>query len=211
MGVPEPVRARQAADHLARLGAATVHEAQGRRGALPSRIRCRTPLVMRLSAPVLTVATGPGENLTLHRALNATPPGWALFVATELVPEFGYWGGVMNTAARARGLAGLVIDGGVRDSAELAEVDFPVFSAYVSLRGTGKSGNGSFGSPVTVGDVLVRTGDIVVADDDGVVIVDQAEAGEVAVKGCRRDADEAAIMERLRLGESTLDVYGWDA
>ncbi|MHA3021772.1 RraA family protein [Mycobacterium sp. BMJ-28] len=199
-----------AAEQLAGLSAATVHEAQGRRGALPSRLAMRTAPERTLRAPAMTVCTQPGENLTLHRALYQTPPGWALFVVTNGSLDYGYWGEVLNTAAMTRGVAGLVIDGGVRDAAQMYGAGLPIFSSRVCIRGTAKHGGGSYGETVVVDDVIVRCGDVLVGDADGVVAVRAEEAGTVAAASRLRDEQEAGYMSRIRSGASTFDIFGWN-
>jgi 4-hydroxy-4-methyl-2-oxoglutarate aldolase len=199
-----------AAEQLAGLSAATVHEAQGRRGAFPSRLTLRTAPEQTLRAPAMTVSTQPGENLTLHRALYQTPPGWALLVVTSESLDYGYWGEVLNTAAMTRGVAGLVIDGGIRDSAQMYGAGMPIFSSRVCIRGTAKHGGGSYGETVAVGDVIVRRGDILVGDADGVVAVRAEEAANVAAASRLRDGREAEYMSRIRSGASTLEIFGWN-
>ncbi len=126
--------------------------------------------------------------------------------------EAGYWGEVLSVAARARGLAGLVITGGVRDSTALAEQGFPVFSAGVCIGGTTKDpdGDGALAVPLRIGDAEVRPGDIVAGDADGVVVVRAEELGAVAGAADARAEQEAQTMDRLRAGASTLAIYGWE-
>jgi 4-hydroxy-4-methyl-2-oxoglutarate aldolase len=193
-----------------RLGAATLHEASGQRGALASAIK---PIAsgMRLAGPAFTIATPPGGNLWIHRALAAAAPGDVLVVATSGGYEFGYWGDVMTVAARTRGIAGLVIDGCVRDSDAIARLEFPVFARGICIRGTKKDEGapGSLRAPIVLADAAVEPLDLVVGDADGVVVVAREEATEVLEKAREREAREAEIVERLRKGETTLDIYGW--
>lgn len=192
------------------LPTATLHEAGGKVGALPSALK---PVAagMRLCGRALTVHSPGGDNLWLHRALDIARPGDVLVVFASGAHEHGYWGEIMATMAQARGVAGLVIDACVRDGALLAEMGFPVFSRGLCIRGTGKDfgATGWLNHPVLIGDVTVRAGDLVVADGDGVVVLPQARAAEIVARGVQREADEAAIVARLKAGESTLDVYGW--
>jgi 4-hydroxy-4-methyl-2-oxoglutarate aldolase len=192
------------------LPAATLHEAGGRIGALPSAIRPMAP-AFSVCGPALTVQSAPGDNLWLHRALDIARPGDVLVVHTSGAHEHGYWGEIMTTMARARRLGGLVIDGCVRDGALLERIGFPVFARGLCIRGTGKDYGavGWIGAPVLIGDVAVQAGDLVVGDGDGVVAVPRARAAEVVDKARRREADEAAILERLAAGESTMAVYGF--
>lgn len=191
-----------------KLPSATLHEAAGRIGALPGAIgpvRYGMPVVGR-AYPVL----GPsGDNLWLHRAIYEGAPGDVLVASVGADAEFGYWGEVMAVAAQARGIAGLVIDGGVRDGAQMHERGFPVYSRGICIRGTIKNpdGHGTLGSPVVVGEVVVRRGDLVVGDDDGVVIIPAERVPEVVAHGFAREEKEADVFARLADGERSLDIY----
>jgi 4-hydroxy-4-methyl-2-oxoglutarate aldolase len=190
------------------LSSSTRHEAAGRIGALPAAIR---PLRhdWLLCGPVFPVQCPGGDNLWLHRAIYAARPGDVLLVQPAGNDEFGYWGEVMTTAAIARGLAGLVIDGGIRDFRQLCEMPFPVFSRSVTLRGTGKDfgARGWLGAPLLFGTTIVNPGDLLLGDCDGVVVVprNQVEAGIAASHA--REEKEARIMDLLRSGETTLDLF----
>lgn len=192
------------------LPTATLHEAGGKIGALPSAIK---PVAtgMAFAGSALTVHSPPGDNLWLHRALDISRPGDVLVVHVNGAYEHGYWGEIMATMAIARGLAGLVIDGCVRDGALLAEFGFPVFARGLCIRGTGKDfgATGWINHPVRIGDVTVNAGDLVVGDGDGVVVVPRERADDVVARSVKREADEAAILQQLKDGASTLDVYGW--
>lgn len=192
------------------LPTATLHEAGGKLGALPAAIK---PVAtgMRLAGPALTVHSPGGDNLWLHRALDIARPGDVMVVHTSGVHEYGYWGEIMGTMAKARRLGGLVIDACVRDGALLAQLRFPVFCRGLAIRGTGKDFGaiGWLNAPVRIGEVVVEAGDLVVGDGDGVVAVPNARVAEVVEAGRSREATEAAILERLEAGEATLDVYGW--
>lgn len=192
------------------LPTATLHEASGKIGALPSAIKPVAP-GMALCGRALTVHSPGGDNLWLHRALDIAQAGDVLVVYASGVHEHGYWGEIMSTMARARQLAGLVIDGCVRDGALLAQIGFPVFARGLCIRGTGKDFGaiGWLNAPVHIGDVTVHAGDLVVGDGDGVVTVAHARAIDVLAKSAQREADEARILKRLEAGEATLDVYGW--
>jgi 4-hydroxy-4-methyl-2-oxoglutarate aldolase len=188
---------------------ATLHEAAGRVGSLPPTIKPVHPQD-RLSGPAFTVRCAPGHNLAIHHAIQQASPGDVLVVDVGAGQEFGYWGEVLSEAAKASGLAGLVINGCVRDKAELADVGFPVFSTGLCIRGTGKSTTGSaIGIPVTVGDVVVSPTDVVVGDIDGVVVLTAATAGAVSDAAVERTAKELDIIARIRRGESTVDIYGF--
>lgn len=195
----------------AQLPTATLHEAGGKIGALPSAIKPVAPQ-FRCAGSALTVHSPGGDNLWLHRALALARPGDVMVVFAGGAYEHGYWGEIMSTMARQRGLAGLVIDGCVRDGLLLAEVGLPVFARGLCIQGTGKDFGaiGWINHPVTMGNVVVHPGDLVVGDFDGVVAIPQARAAEVVAAGQRREAEEAAILRRLEAGESTLKLYGWD-
>jgi 4-hydroxy-4-methyl-2-oxoglutarate aldolase len=192
------------------LPTATLHEAGGKIGALPSAIK---PIAsgMAFAGSALTVHSPPGDNLWLHRALDIARPGDVLVVQVNCAYEHGYWGEIMATMAIARGLAGLVIDGCVRDGVLLAEFGFPVFARGLCIRGTGKDfgATGWLNHPVRIGDVTVNAGDLVVGDADGAVVVPRERAEDVVARSLKREADEAAILQQLKDGASTLDVYGW--
>lgn len=192
------------------LPTATLHEAGGKIGALPSAIKPLAPS-FRVCGPALTVHSPGGDNLWLHRALDIARPGDVLVVHTNGVYEHGYWGEIMNTAAKVRGLAGLVIDGCVRDGVLLQDMGFPVFARGLCIRGTGKDYGaiGWLNEPVMIGDVVVAAGDLVVGDLDGLVVLPRATAGDIVRKGQQREADEAAILKRLEAGETTMQVYGF--
>lgn len=189
-------------------GSATLHEAGGRIGALPSRLRAAYPGA-RLAGRALPVLAPVGDNLWIQRAIYQAAPGDVLVVAITAPDEFGYWGEILSEAALARGLAGLVIDGGVRDTGELAKVGFPVFSSAVCIRGTLKdpASPGVIGQPVTLGGVAVSNGDLVVADVDGVVAIPAGRIDEVLAASEARVAKEADIIAKLRAGASSLDLY----
>lgn len=193
-----------------RLGAATLHEAAGRMGALPSAIM---PVAsdMCITGPAFTVHVPAGDNLWIHRALYQAAPGDVLVVSTSGGIEWGYWGDILNEAAMARGLGGLVIDGGVRDVAGLAAMAFPVFSNGFCLNGTikGYEATAWLRQPVRIGEVVVRHGDLVVGDRDGVVILPAAAVPDALLAGERRERDEAAKIARIRAGERTLELYGF--
>lgn len=193
-----------------RLGAATLHEAYGRRGALPSGIKPVEPS-MRLCGPAFTVHCPPLSNLQIHHALYHAQPGDVLVVHVSGGVEAGYWGDILNEAAMARGLGGLVIDGGVRDTAGLARMPFPVFSNGVCIRGTGKD----YGAvawlqeAVRMGETVIRPGDLVMGDRDGVVVVPATDVEAVILAAEAREADEARKIDLIRQGARTLDLYGF--
>ncbi|MEE2760189.1 MAG: 4-hydroxy-4-methyl-2-oxoglutarate aldolase [Pseudomonadota bacterium] len=195
----------------AKFPTATMHEAGGKIGALPSAIKPTSP-EFEVCGPAYPVSGPAGDNLWLHRAIANAEAGDVLVAYLEDHYEAGYWGEIMSTAAKARDLGGLVIDACVRDGAILPEVGFPVFARGLCIRGTGKdfAGKGSLGTPLAIGNILVEPGDLVRGDTDGVVIVPQARIAEVNEKSQERESKEAAVMERLRGGETSLEIYGWD-
>jgi len=192
------------------LPTATLHEAGGKIGALPSIIK-PIAAAFRCCGPALTVHSPGGDNLWLHRALDIAQPGDVLVVHVSGAYDHGYWGEIMTTMAKARGLAGLVIDGCVRDGVLLEQIGFPVFARGLCIRGTAKDYGaiGWLNAPVLVGDVPVSAGDLVVGDADGVVVVPRLRAAEIVAKSQQRERDEAAVLKRLEAGESTMQVYGF--
>ncbi|BCB75990.1 4-carboxy-4-hydroxy-2-oxoadipate aldolase/oxaloacetate decarboxylase [Phytohabitans flavus] len=200
--------ARDPIARLADLDVATVHEAAGRTGDLDPGIR---PIQTggTLAGRAVTAACHPGDNLAVHRAVLAAGPGDVLVVAAggHLA---GYWGEILAVAARYRGVAGLVIDGGCRDTAALRGMGFPVWSAGVSVHGTVKQTAQSVNEPVVAGGVLVSPGDYVLADDDGVVVVPASRIDAVLdAAEARRDKEEAGFA-RLREGATTFEVLGME-
>jgi 4-hydroxy-4-methyl-2-oxoglutarate aldolase len=193
-----------------RLGAATLHEAAGRIGALPSAIKPVAP-TMVLCGPAFTVHCPPLSNLQIHHAIYQASPGDVLVVHVSGGIEAGYWGDILNEAAMARGLGGLVIDGGVRDTAGLAAMTFPVFSNGVSIQGTGKDYDATawLQAPVRLGNVIVSPGDLMIGDRDGVVALPQGKVNSILIAAQAREADEAQKVERIRQGERTIDLYGF--
>lgn len=204
---PSPAQLEQAAA----LPSSTLHEAAGKIGALPSAIKPVHPS-FRICGAAVTVQSPPADNLWLHRAIVAAQPGDVLVVHVGGHYEAGYWGEVMSQAARARGLAGLVIDGCVRDGAILERFGFPVFARGLCIRGTGKDfdARGWINAPTLFGDVTVQPGDLIVGDTDGVVAIPRDRIDEVLAKARQREEDEARIIERLAAGENSLDIYNWN-
>ncbi len=189
-------------------GTASLFEASTHRGALPSAIAAIWPGA-QVTGRALTVQSPPADNLWLHHAIYRAQPGDVLVVQCSGHHEAGYWGEIMTVAAQVRGLAGLVIDGGVRDRDAIAALRFPVFARTLCIRGTGKSptARGAIGGPVTIGAVTVETGDLIVADADGVIALRPDEAEATLARARQRDAREQAILTRLRAGETTLAIY----
>lgn len=195
-------------DVLLELGAATLGES----GGLPMAPRIRAAWSgAEVAGPAYTVACAPADNLAIHVAVPRAGHGSVLVVDASAVPERGYWGEVLTTGAEAAGVAGLVIDGGVRDVAALEGHGFPVFSALVALQGATKNGPGAVGGRVEVGGVALETGDWIVADADGVTVVPAARLDEVIQAGRARAAKEEGMFSQLRAGRTTMDLLGLDA
>ena len=192
---------------LLELGAATLGESGGR--AMRARIRAAW-VGARVAAPAFPVQCTPGDNLAIHVAVAEAPAGHALVVDVGDQPELGYWGEVLTTGAQARGLAGLVIDGGVRDVAALQAHRFPVFSTMIALRGATKNRAGSVGAVVTVGDVEVHRGDWIVGDADGVTVVGASDLAVVLAAGRARAAKEEAFFAALHSGTTTMKLLDLD-
>ena len=188
-----------------------MHEASGRKGALPSSIRPLDPQ-MRMAGTALPVRCPRGDNLWIHRALAVADPGDVLVIDAGWENDYGYWGEIMATMAVARKLAGIVISGGVRDTLRLVELSLPTFSSGVSILGTGKdqSGDGAVGEPVRMGEIVVRKGDLVIGDADGLASFPADGIGDLIARSEKRDEMEAQILERLRQGATTLEVYKFD-
>jgi 4-hydroxy-4-methyl-2-oxoglutarate aldolase len=191
---------------LLELGSATLYEASGVDCDLDPAIRAAWPGAA-VCGRALTVRTGPEDNLAIHFALLQAGAGDVLVVDAHGRP-CGYWGEVLAVAAQAKGVAGLVIDGGVRDTERLAAIGFPAFSRFVSVRRTVKLEPGEIGVPVVVGGRTVVTGDMVVADADGVIALPAATVEATIAAGEARVAKEDGWMESLRAGATTVDLLG---
>jgi len=187
------------------LDVATVYEASGRKGFVDNSIK-PSARGIRICGPAYTVQCSPGDNLMLHKALQRASAGDVLVASVGGEPDFGYWGGLMATAAKAKGLAGLAIDGCIRDSAEIIRMGFPVFCRGFCIKGTAKAGLGLINYPVTFGHMTIFCGDLVLGDDDGMVVVRFDECEEVLQKSLKRIEIEASKSKQLKNGVSSVEL-----
>ncbi|MGW0186042.1 4-carboxy-4-hydroxy-2-oxoadipate aldolase/oxaloacetate decarboxylase [Streptomyces sp. NPDC003362] len=202
-----PRAAAEDVEALAAFGVATVGEAMGRTGLLGTGLR---PIQqgVRVAGTAVTVLSWPGDNLMIHAAVEQCGEGDILVVTTTSPSTDGMFGELFATALQRRGVRGLVIDAGIRDTQELREMDFPAWSRAVSAQGTVKATGGSVNVPIVIGGQVIRPGDVILADDDGVVVVPRERARETAERSGAREAKEARSRAAFLDGELGLDRYG---
>jgi len=194
-------------DALARFGVATVHEALGRTGLVGPAIR---PIQdgVRIAGTAVTVLSWPGDNLMIHAAIEQCHEGDILVVATTSESSDGMFGELFATSLQHRGVRGLVISAGVRDVAELRDMNFPAWSRVINAQGTVKATGGAVNVQIQMGSALVGPGDVVIADDDGVMIVPRADVATAITASAAREKKEQANREAFRRGELGIDIYG---
>ena len=196
-------------DRFRGIGTATVHEASGRKGAVDPSVKPIAPGV-RICGPAFTVQCHPLDNLMLHKALERAEPGDVLVASVGGHFEGGYFGGLMATSALARKLGGLAIDGCIRDSEEIVQMGFPIFCRGFCIRGTSKGVLGLVNHPTLFGGVVVKPGDLILGDQDGMVVVERAECRSVLEKSLKRLEAEEKKAEKLRSGISSVEFNKLD-
>jgi 4-hydroxy-4-methyl-2-oxoglutarate aldolase len=193
---------------LSMFSSATICEALGNSNYLPSGIK---PInsSMKVCGPAYTVKTMPRDNVLLHRAYAYAKAGDVIIADCSGFYEAGYWGDLLSLGAMKHGINGLVIDGCVRDAADIEAMGFPVFSRGLCIRGTSNLGEGTLNEPIIIGEALINPGDIVVGDRDGVAIVPFSKIKETIEKAIAREAKEERTRAELRKGKPSIEIYGW--
>jgi len=189
---------------------ATVYEAAGKLGMVDRGIIARTK-PFKLCGSALTVSCSGGDNLMIHLAITLAQPGDVLVINAGGFLDAGAWGEILTVAAQVRGVAGLIIDGSVRDIEPISRRGFPVFSRDVCIGATTKMMPGLINHPITLGGIHISPGDLVLGDFDGIVVVPRSRAESVLATSIERETKEAVILQRLEAGETTLDILGFSA
>jgi 4-hydroxy-4-methyl-2-oxoglutarate aldolase len=198
------------AARLAALGTATIGEVASSARIVDLPLHPLSP-AMATAGPALTIRCRPGDNLALHHAIAVASPGDVLVVDYGGSVESGPFGEIMALACQLRGIAGMIIDGSVRDSQQIVSLGFPLFCRGLNIRGTTKADRGEVGRTIVLGSAEVHRGDYVLADADAIVILAPEYAADAVTAGEARTMKEASMMERLRAGETTLQILGLDA
>jgi len=193
------------ADKILALGSATIYEAQGAYGALDAGIK-PVSNKMKVVGPAVTIDMRPGDNLMIHYALLQAKAGDVLVIDCKGFLEAGVWGDVLTTQALTIGLAGIIVNGAVRDAANIIEMAFPVFTRGLSIKGTGKSQPGKVNVPVTIGDCTINPGDIIIGDIDGVVVVKADNIHNALSQAIERENKENVFKEQIEKGATTADL-----
>lgn len=198
------------ASALIKLGAATLYEAQGATGAVDCAIKPLSP-TMKMAGRAFTLHLRPGDNLMIHYALLHVSRGDVLIINCDGFTEAGIWGDVLTTQAQYAGLAGLIVNGAVRDSEAIIQADFPVFARAISIRGTEKKQPGVMNQPVNIGDCTIYPGDIIVGDRDGIVVIPARRLEEVMELACAREEKEANYKNKIAKGATTAELMNLHA
>ena len=193
-------------EKLGAFGTATIHEAAGQIGALPGYLK---PISqnMKLCGTVFPLHCLARSNINLHEAIYKASPGDVLVASIEGMPDAGYWGDILTCAAQERGLSGLVIDGCVRDADDIDKLGFPVFAKGLNILGTGKQRGGSIGCQISIGDIEINLGDVIVGDRDGLVVVPFSRVEEIIAASIEREKKEEDVRSCLKKGDTSLEIY----
>ena len=191
---------------LSEFGTATIHEAAGQIGALPGNIK---PISkdMKICGSVYPLHCLARSNINLHEAIYQAKAGDVLVGSVDNFPDAGYWGDILTCAAQERGITGLVLDGCVRDADDIDKLGFPVFSRGLNILGTGKERGGSIGEPIIIGGITINKGDIIIGDRDGLVVIPAGKVEEVIEASSARELKEDDVRNRLKNGETSLEIY----
>jgi len=195
-------------ENLKNITTAALHEAYGKKGALPYNIKPIDPK-MKLCGPAFPVKLNPGSNYLLHRAIYDASSHSIIVAEAEGWIEYGYWGEIMTIAALGENIGGLVIDGCIRDSKEIIKLGFPVFSRGVCIHGTSKRKNNvqAICQPIELGDVTINSGDVIIGDADGVVVLPAEETPGIINKAIKREKLEKEVIESIKAGKTTLELF----